>query len=66
MDELPPERIMGVENLVDAVLNGLDRGESVTIPSLENTALWDNFEQQRQALHPHLSLRKPATRYQVK
>lgn len=64
VDELPPENVMDVEDLVDAALSGLDNGESVTIPSLENIALWEEFEQQRQALYPHLSLRKPASRYQ--
>jgi len=66
MADLPAEMIMNVEDLVDAALNGLDRGESVTIPSLEESDLWENFEQQRRALHPYLSLNKPATRYQVK
>lgn len=65
MDDLPVERVMSVEDLVDAALSGLDNGESVTIPSLENKALWDNFEQQRRALHPYLSRNKPAARYQL-
>ena len=38
---IPPETIMPVEELVDAALAGLDHGETVTIPSLPDTADWD-------------------------
>jgi uncharacterized protein len=33
--------LMDVEDMVDAALAGLDRGESVTIPSLPDVADWE-------------------------
>lgn len=60
----PAEMLMEVEDLVSAALSGLDAGELVTIPSLENTGLWQDFDNARLALQPYLSLNKPASRYQ--
>ena len=39
----PPEMLMGVEEMVDAALAGLDLGEAVTIPSLPDLADWERF-----------------------
>ena len=63
VDRLPQETVMEVGDLVDAALAGLDRGELVTIPSLEDAALLDAFRKARAALAPHLSLKRPAARY---
>jgi len=63
VDRLPQETVMEVGDLVDAALAGLDRGELVTIPSLEDAALLDAFRKARAALAPYLSLRRPAARY---
>jgi len=63
VDRLPPETVMEVGDLVDAALAGLDRGELVTIPSLEDTALLDAFQKARAVLAPYLSLKRPAARY---
>jgi len=38
---LPPNIGMDVDEMVDAALVGLDRGEGVTIPSLPDFAEWE-------------------------
>ena len=45
---------MGVNELVDAALAGLDQGE-VVIPSLPKAANWQTYEAARLALGPNLS-----------
>ena len=62
---LPPDMLMDVDEMVDAALAGLDRGELVTIPSLPDTADWEAYEAARQNLMPKLSLSTPAPRYRV-
>jgi uncharacterized protein len=59
----PPEWVMEPTDLVDAALAGLDRGETVTIPTLQDEGLWDNFESARAALQPQLVGQQPAARY---
>jgi short-subunit dehydrogenase len=49
--------------MVDAALAGLDRGETLTIPSLPDVADWKAYETARQKLFPNLSLSSPAARY---
>lgn len=65
MDGLDPEVVMEVGDLVDAALAGLDREELVTMPSLADYSLYETFLGARSALRPHLSLRKPAARYDL-
>jgi len=65
-DDLNPEMVMDVGDMVDAALAGFDQGELVTIPSLGDKSIYDNYVAARGALGPHLSLRKPAARYGVK
>ncbi|MBB3594994.1 hypothetical protein FHX08_005404 [Rhizobium sp. BK529] len=60
---LPTEWVMSAEDLVDAALVGLDRGEFATIPSLMDPAEWDDWEAARAAMLPHLSSARPAGRY---
>ncbi|HEX2543699.1 MAG TPA: SDR family oxidoreductase [Ramlibacter sp.] len=60
---LPPEMVMGAEDMVDAALAGLDQGELVTIPSLPDVAEWERFEAAREVLTPQLSRSTPALRY---
>jgi len=60
---LPPGILMDADEMVDAALVGLDRGETVTIPSLPNIADWQAYESARQNLFPNLSLNSPAARY---
>lgn len=65
VEHLPTEIVMSAEDMVDAALAGLDKGEFVTIPSLPNVADWNTLEAARQALRPNLSLSTPAARYGV-
>ncbi len=62
-DSLPAEMLMEVDDLVAAALKGLEDGEQITIPSIEDMTLWQEFETARAAMLPHLSLNKPASRY---
>lgn len=65
IESLPPDMVMDVDEMVDAALAGLDRGEQVTIPSLPDIADWEACEAARQNLKPNLSLSSPAPRYRV-
>jgi hypothetical protein len=60
---LPKETVMSAEDLVDAALIGLDQGEVVTIPPLQDGEEWNTWEAQRRAISGHLSNVKPAPRY---
>jgi hypothetical protein len=60
---LPPSMVMDVDDMVDAALAGLDRGEVVTIPALPDIADWDAYEAARQHMIPNLSRSLPAARY---
>ena len=62
---VPPERIMEPEDLVEAALMGLDRGEVVTAPTIDDEAAWQAYEAARRALGPHLAAGKPAARYRA-
>ncbi|HEY9102290.1 SDR family oxidoreductase [Chitinimonas sp.] len=63
VDTLPAGMVMGVDDMVNAALVGLDQGEVITIPPLQEIADWDNYLQARLALAPKLSVSKPAARY---
>jgi hypothetical protein len=62
---LPQDIVMTSENLVDAALIGLDRGEFATIPSLQDGALYEKYESAREAMIGQLSHSAPALRYRV-
>lgn len=62
---LPPEIVMDVNDLVDAALVGLDKGETITIPPLHNIGDWDAFEAARQRLAADIGSNQPAERYRV-
>jgi short-subunit dehydrogenase len=62
-DALMPGLVMDAGDLVDAALVGLDRGETVTIPSLADESLWADYERARLALAPNLSRKDVARRY---
>ncbi|MFZ6646556.1 SDR family NAD(P)-dependent oxidoreductase [Undibacterium sp. TJN25] len=57
--------VMTAEHCVDAALAGLDQGEAVTLPSVENKQLWDAFEAARTNLFAATQTGKPASRYAV-
>jgi short-subunit dehydrogenase len=65
VNHLPAEIVMAAPDLVDAALAGLDQGETVTIPSLEDKSDWDEYETARLAMAGKLSRTKPASRYNV-
>jgi uncharacterized protein len=60
---LPPDIVMTPEELVDAALVGLDQGEEVTIPPLQNEEEWTHFEATRRALSRRFGNSVPAPRY---
>jgi short-subunit dehydrogenase len=61
VDALLPGLVMDVGDLVDAALVGLDKGETVTIPSLADEGQWIAYDNAR--LAPNLSRRQVADRY---
>lgn len=65
INKLPEEMLMGVDEMVDAALSGLDAGEQVTITSLPDIADFEAFTAARQALGPNLSRNHAAARYKV-
>ncbi|MBK0124622.1 SDR family oxidoreductase [Pantoea sp. S61] len=63
INDIPAEKMMEVEDLVAAALSGLDAGELITIPSVEEMSLWQKLDEARGAMIPYISLNKPASRY---
>jgi len=63
LEHLPANIVMRAEDLVRSALVGFERGELVTIPSLQDVGHWDVYEGARKALAPHLSANTPAQRY---
>jgi short-subunit dehydrogenase len=59
---LPQETVMSAEHLVDAALAGFDQGESVTLPSMADTALWERFDAARAELFAAMQTSQPAPR----
>ena len=62
---LPKEIVMSAEEMVDAALAGLDAGEIVTIPALQDGGEWLAFEAARRAMALHLGGSAPAPRYRA-
>lgn len=62
-DTLLGENVMEVEEMVDAALVGLDRGERVTIPGLADPAYWDTYLAARTTLYANMPARHAAARY---
>ena len=54
---------MSAEDLVDAVLAGLDMGELVTIPPLQDDTQWQHWEALRRGLGANFGHARPAPRY---
>ncbi len=57
--------VMSTEDMVDAALAGLDHGDVVTIPSLQDGDDWTRFEAARRALAPKFGNSAPAPRYRA-
>lgn len=64
VSQLPQDTVMTAEDLVDAALAGLDLGETVSIPVLQDRAIWDRYEAARRDMFPHLRGATPSPRYQ--
>jgi len=62
---LDPATIMTAEDCVDAALAGLDRGETVTLPSVDDAQLWAAFDNARLKLFAASQTGKPASRYGI-
>jgi hypothetical protein len=65
VSNLPTAAVMKPQELVDAALKGLDRGESWVFPSLPEQAVWDDHQKTRQALVGGLMNGALAARYAV-
>ena len=65
LDNLDPATVMSAEDLVDAALAGLDRGEDITLPSVEDKSLWDKYDGARLTLFQASQNGKAASRYAV-
>jgi len=62
-EKLPGGWVMKTETMVDAALVGLDAGEVVTIPPLQDGADWDRYEATRQEFRNKLRNAQPGSRY---
>jgi len=65
IDNFDRSVFMTAEQLVDAALVGLDRGEEVTLPSVHDAALWAEYDAARQILFGGTQNGSPAERYQA-
>jgi short-subunit dehydrogenase len=63
---LPASIVMSPEDMVDAALAGLDQGELVTLPSLQDGDEWTRFEAARRALSTQFRNSAPAPRYGIR
>jgi uncharacterized protein len=54
---------MSAADLVDAALAGLDQGELVTIPGLQDVGDWTRWEEDRRAISAKFNNAKPSARY---
>jgi short-subunit dehydrogenase len=62
---LPDGTVMSAEDMVDAALVGLDKGELVTLPSLPDGDEWTRFESARRTMSEHFFHSTPAARYRI-
>lgn len=62
---LPASIVMSPEDVVDAALVGLDQGELVTLPSLQDGDEWNRFEAARRAISQQFGHSVPAPRYEI-
>lgn len=65
LSSLDSRIVMQAEDCVDAALAGLDLGEAVTFPSVEDARLWQDFEAAAGRLFKGAMSGKPASRYRV-
>lgn len=65
MTQLQQDTIMSADNCVDAALAGWENGELASLLSVEDYALWQQFEALRSQLFIAGQTSKPASRYAV-
>lgn len=65
LSAFPKEGVMSTEDCVDAALAGLDQGETVTLPSVEDASLLAEFDAIREKLFNTGFTCKPASRYAI-
>ncbi|SEM55475.1 hypothetical protein SAMN02800694_1492 [Luteibacter sp. UNCMF331Sha3.1] len=65
VDTLLPGMVMETADLVDAALVGYDRGETITIPPLQDENQYIAYRDARLAMAPNLSRKEVAPRYRV-
>ncbi|NBB11188.1 SDR family oxidoreductase [Pseudomonas sp. SLFW] len=65
LSALSQDTIMSTENCVDAALAGLDHGENITFPSVDDENLWREYDSARGALFAATQTGKPASRYRL-
>ena len=63
--KLPDGTVMSAEDMVDAALVGLDKGELVTLPSLPDGDEWTRFEAARRTMSEHFFHSTPAPSYRA-
>jgi short-subunit dehydrogenase len=63
LSALDQDTVMSAENLVDAALAGLDKGEAITWPTVADASLWDKYDAARSTLFAATQTNKPAARY---
>jgi short-subunit dehydrogenase len=63
---MPSSWVMSAEDMVDASLAGLESGEVVTIPALQNAEDWSSYEADRKSMSGKLSNVNPAPRYGIR
>jgi uncharacterized protein len=56
---------MTAEHCVDAARAGLDQGEAVTLPSVEDSKLWANFDTLRNQMLATSQTSNSASRYRI-
>ncbi|MFS2158204.1 SDR family NAD(P)-dependent oxidoreductase [Pseudomonas sp. Pseusp122] len=65
LSALGQDTIMSAEDCVDAALAGLDQGEIITFPSVEDGNLWSEYDSVRGALFAATQTGTPASRYRL-
>lgn len=63
LSALGQDTIMSAEDCVDAALTGLDNGELITWPSVDDEKLWSSYDSARAALFAATQTGTPASRY---
>ena len=65
LSALDQDTVISAENLVDAALSGLDKGEAITWPTVADASLWDQYYAARSTLFAATQTNKPAARYKA-